>query len=602
MIGINFSIMNIKNILLVALLAMLPCICNAEVIGAWIKADAIANGDQVVFVCETYKREFQEISSSSYGASQTYSDAPVGACPLTVEKDGDAIYFRSNSGKYLEWGGESTKLKWVANSEKKPWNVSFVDGNAEVKSTSDNRYLLYASGSSTFRLYTTKNYETSIAIYVLRTGKVKRNLAFPQDEYTVDLAETFTVPELSGVKDGVTYSSSNEAVATVDATTGAVTLIGAGNTTITATAAETEEYYAATASYNLVVTDNASVQTNTLNFTSSTEIASWGVEVPTQGSNIAIPTLFFNEIKLVPVHGSTATSIYKDIKNNYSLRIYRGGRILFSVPNSYEVTEVAMTGEDLNKGEISLKSLTRSSSTAIEWKGATQSFAYSHNAESGTSCSIKTITIKYAPCSARPQTKQVTIGNAGYATFASAHAWVLPAGVTAATAKVVGEQVVLTETYASGSVLPANTGVLLCGEAGVYEFLQPAGGEGGSAPTENALCPALTNQTIEAPAGCQLFILANDATNGIGFYYQGSTGDGSTVAKIGEKAYLVAPVAYGVKGYQLQWGDATAIHAVEQAHMVHGIYTLQGTAVQTNDVKQLPKGIYIVNGKKQVIR
>ena len=597
--------MNIKNILLVALLAMLPCICNAEVIGAWIKADAIADGDQVIFVCETHNCEFKEINSS-FGASNSYSDAPVGVCPFTVEKDGDAIYFRTSSG-YLDYYGSLNKLKWVANSDKKPWNVSFSDNEAKVYSTAANRYLRFTNNTSknnnTFRLYQDPNEETSIAIYVLRTGKVKRNLAFPQDEYTVDLAETFIVPELSGVKDGVTYSSSNEAVATVDVTTGAVTLIGAGNTTITATAAETEEYYAATASYNLVVTDNASVQTNTLNFTSSTEIASWGVEVPTQGSNIAIPTLFFNEIKLVPVHGNTATSIYKDTKNNYSLRIYhRGGRILFSVPDSYEITEVAMTGEDLNKGEISLKSLTRSSSTAIEWKGATQSFAYSHNAESGTSCIIKTITIKYAPCSARPQTKQVTIGNAGYATFASAHAWVLPAGVTAATAKVVGEQVVLTETYASGSVLPANTGVLLCGEAGVYEFLQPAEGEVGSAPTENALCPALTNQTIEAPAGCQLFILANDATNGIGFYYQGSTGDGSTVAKIGEKAYLVAPVAYGVKGYQLQWGDATAIHAVEQAHMVHGIYTLQGTAVQTNDVKQLPKGIYIVNGKKQVIR
>lgn len=599
MIGINFSIMNIKNILLVALLAMLPCICNAEVIGAWIKADAIADGDQVIFVCETYKREFQGISSS-FGASKSYSDAPVGACPLTVEKDGDAIYFRSNSGNYLEWGGDSSKLMWVANSKKKPWNVSFVDGIAEVKSTSDNRYLLYVSGSSTFRLYTTKNYETSIAIYVLRTGKAKRNLAFPQDEYTVDFAETFAAPELSGVKDGVTYSSSNEAVATVDATTGAVTLIGAGNTTITATAAETEIHYAGTASYNLVVTDNANVNTVTLNFSSWYQVSSWGITQPPKSNNSAISTLFFEEVKLTPVHGNnTETSIYRDKDDNYSLRIYKGGNITFCVPDSYEITEVAINGTNLNNGSISLSSLATNTTSLIAWTGKVQSFTYA--SVEGT-CIIKTITIKYAPCSARPQTKQVTIGNAGYATFASAHAWVLPAGVTAATAKVVGEQVVLTETYASGSVLPANTGVLLCGEADVYEFLQPAEGEVGSAPTENALCPALTNQTIEAPAGCQLFILANDATNGIGFYYQGSTGDGSTVAKIGEKAYLVAPVAYGVKGYQLQWGDATAIHAVEQAHMVHGIYTLQGTAVQTNDVKQLPKGIYIVNGKKQVIR
>ncbi len=50
----------------------------------------------------------------------------------------------------------------------------------------------------------------------------------------------------------MTYSSSNTAVATVNGQ-GAVTLVGAGETTITATFAGNDDYLAGSASYKLVV-------------------------------------------------------------------------------------------------------------------------------------------------------------------------------------------------------------------------------------------------------------------------------------------------------------------------------------------------------------
>ena len=52
----------------------------------------------------------------------------------------------------------------------------------------------------------------------------------------------------------ITYSSSNETIATVDATTGAVNIVDYGTATITATSAETTEYLSGTASYTLTVT------------------------------------------------------------------------------------------------------------------------------------------------------------------------------------------------------------------------------------------------------------------------------------------------------------------------------------------------------------
>ena len=68
--------------------------------------------------------------------------------------------------------------------------------------------------------------------------------------------EEFAAPELTYVEgfDGtVSYSSSNEEVATVDATTGEVTLVAAGDAIIKATSEETDHYLAGEASYTLTV-------------------------------------------------------------------------------------------------------------------------------------------------------------------------------------------------------------------------------------------------------------------------------------------------------------------------------------------------------------
>lgn len=83
-------------------------------------------------------------------------------------------------------------------------------------------------------------------------------LSFPEASYTATLGQGFTAPTLSvtpaAAASQVSYTSSNTGVATVNATTGAVTLVGAGTTTITASVPASSTYNAATASYNLTVT------------------------------------------------------------------------------------------------------------------------------------------------------------------------------------------------------------------------------------------------------------------------------------------------------------------------------------------------------------
>ena len=80
-------------------------------------------------------------------------------------------------------------------------------------------------------------------------------MTFNPSTVTATLGETFTPPTLTTDPTGltVTYSSSDTDVATVDATTGAVTLLAVGTTTITATFAGNENYNEGTASYELTV-------------------------------------------------------------------------------------------------------------------------------------------------------------------------------------------------------------------------------------------------------------------------------------------------------------------------------------------------------------
>jgi hypothetical protein len=65
-------------------------------------------------------------------------------------------------------------------------------------------------------------------------------------------------PTLSGVTDGVEYSSKNTSIATVNAATGEVTLAGkTGTVVITASAPKTDTYKAEEVNYTLLVTDSS---------------------------------------------------------------------------------------------------------------------------------------------------------------------------------------------------------------------------------------------------------------------------------------------------------------------------------------------------------
>ena len=95
--------------------------------------------------------------------------------------------------------------------------------------------------------------------FVASKAKIPAGIAYAEDaqSFSVEIGDSFTAPELINPNNlTVTYASDKEEVASVNATTGAVT-IGevAGTATITATFEGNDDYLSATASYTIKVTD-----------------------------------------------------------------------------------------------------------------------------------------------------------------------------------------------------------------------------------------------------------------------------------------------------------------------------------------------------------
>lgn len=142
--------------------------------------------------------------------------------------------------------GVMTPLK-----ENTDYTVSYADntnaGAASVTVTGTGAYDSWKDAKATF---TIQPAEQSVTFAGVTNDKVEKTYGDP----VFTQAATVTLnPDVSGqIPGAVTYTSSNPAVATVDSD-GKVTIVGAGTATITASAAATDNYKEAKASYQLTV-------------------------------------------------------------------------------------------------------------------------------------------------------------------------------------------------------------------------------------------------------------------------------------------------------------------------------------------------------------
>lgn len=180
-------------------------------------------------------------------------------------------------------------------------------------------------------------------------------------------------------------------------------------------------------------------------------------------------------------------------------------------------------------------------------------------------------------------TESATIGEAGWATWIAPATVEVPAGVSA----YIVTSNTTNATLAELLVIPADAPVVLKGDAGSYVFSVC----GDDLLTLNESDPATNLLEISDEATTNgVFVLAKKTSHGVGFYQWngGLLGAG--------KVYL--PASGGARDF-LGFGETTAIESVAKAQTIVNtvIYNLAGQRVA-----QPTKGLYIVNGKKVVIK
>lgn len=214
---------------------------------------------------------------------------------------------------------------------------------------------------------------------------------------------------------------------------------------------------------------------------------------------------------------------------------------------------------------------------------------------------LTSITIEWEQAGGATQEVTVNLAN-GFGTLYNANALTVPAGASCGIVTGVTNDVLNVDyKYAAGQNIPAKTPVLVKapGKESVT-FTTTTSTE--TAPTDNLLKGADKDGEFTAEPNYYYYKLAyNDFNNktDLGFYW-GEANGGAFTMKAG-KAYLAVKqdVAQGAQKFSLE-GNATGIEAVEQANEANRVvYTLDGRRVMN---EKLAKGLYIINGKKVLVK
>ena len=433
-------------------------------------------------------------------------------------------------------------------------------------------------------------------------GSVKLNpeLEFSPSSATATLGETFLAPELTNPHNlTVTYSSSDENVATVDASTGEVTLVRAGTTTITASFYGDETYKAGTASYTLTVSRPAAQPLcSYVKVTSTDDLTDGNYLIVCENNNVA----FNGSLETLDAVGNTipvniddnqiaarsdmyaASFTIKTIDDGYSIKSASG----YYIGQTSDANGLASNKETVYTNNISFDKdgnadIVSSGGAYLRYNSTNGQTRFRYF-KSSTYAIQKAVTLY--------KLSGVTLNASGYATYASASPidYANTSGFTAWQITGVNGSTITFEKITTAVV--GGTGVLLWGEAN----------------DEVLIFSATSGTDLDALADNKLVGITTPTAVAQDTYY-GLSGNKFVRVNAGTvpagKALLRASdvnqaTGGNVKSFTLVFKDtATGIETVREvsAQEAERIFDLSGRRLE-----QPAKGINIINGKKVVVK
>ena len=565
------------------------------------------------------------------------------------------FYVKNEEGSYLYATNNNNGVRVGATSDKWTFAVNTTD-YFSMQEANNSRYCAKYKSGTDWRSYTDANHDNyanggKLELYKLVTAYTysayatnfatlsNRNLAF--SEPAVDYFEApFTAPILNGHTEGVTYASSDTEVATVNATTGEIT-IGTkyGTTTITASAEQSGSYYADEASYTISVWPNSISGLKTL-ITSESEIdfkvkLNNAVITYADEKNAYLQDADAAILIFVYGHGLTAGKSYTGVASGKA-KLFKGlreitsidwGTIIpedVSVPAAQVVT-VAELNADYDKYESMYVTVQNAIVTsALSSRNATisqDSEEYAvydkNNGLEGTALSTTNAIANVVGFPGKFNTTlqlnvfndidveetgyNLAVSAAGYATyFNSTEAFTMPTGATG----YVWYDGKIEFAYDSAADVPANEPLVIKAAAGNYPLWFTSStkvtwkSDGMNALEGTDVATDITNDDAYYFYGLSLNASSDPAS--VGFYWMNATGAAFTNGA--HKAYLkldknTPAGSQAVNGFPFN-GTTTGIEQIEAgADAKNAIYDLSGRRVN-----KAAKGIYILNGKKVLVK
>ena len=199
-----------------------------------------------------------------------------------------------------------------------------------------------------------------------------------------------------------------------------------------------------------------------------------------------------------------------------------------------------------------------------------------------------------------------TLTTAQYGTYYTEDAFVMPEGVTGYTiTSEDGQTLKFNEAYVAGAVVPAKTALVLKATEELTankEYTYTIVNSTAVAPTDNLLHGSVAEAMTNVEGAKAYYKLANDKVDHLGFYYGAE--NGGEFKNGAHKAYLAVTTKAlsQMRGFSFDSMTTGINHVVANAEHAKNtvIYDLNGRRV--NSLNAATKGVYIVNGKKVIVK
>lgn len=513
----------------------------------------------------------------------TYSTANLETTTLTLTAPDSPI---SIGGTYTSTptlkAGEQTlsdkTITWSSDNE----NVATVEANTGVVTG-----IGVGTAKITAKFAGDDEYKQSTASYEIKV-KGAPALSFPKESYDEIVGKTFEAPQLEGLPEGVTvqYTSSNDKVATVDPSTGDVTIVGVGTTTITATSEAKDIYEVATASYKLTVKPairkKVVIDFTTFNYENKTPVRTVSVD------GVTLSFL---------ANGGSQTMWYT---NGNAVRFYGKNKLTINSVDKISSIEFVFGENSIQKGNANVSQGVYDYRTNV-WDLSNCSTNKENIVNKGKSAAYiqKIIVTTVAPASS---VGTITIATPeGFGTYYNSNSYILPEGLTAFgyTKANTNGTLVKTDVFNGGDVVPANAALVVKGSKGDYECYA-TDKEATNTLNGNLLKGVAAYKEIPVESGIKRYVLTK-VNNVLGFY-QTQSGNIKVPAN---RAYLELKEAQAqaVSFFQLD-GETTGIEnaTATTKEAPKAIYTLSGVRLKATTTQGLPAGAYVVNGKVVIVK